>query len=227
MTSIRRLAVSIVCAVVLPSFIYAQDLSSYREFRIGTNLVTIAKQTGMRPSEATTIHQRTAKIQELTWHRFLSSSSQSDPVREVVFGFYNGDLFRIVVNYDPNRTEGLTDADMIEALSANYGAATRPTAKIVISSSSTNYSESENVLACWEDAQYSFNLFRFSGNSSFGMAVLSKRLDALAQAAIVEGARLDQQEAPQREIERQKRENEENRIAQEKTRSANKATFRP
>jgi hypothetical protein len=59
------------------------------------------------------------------------------------------------------------------------------------------------------------------------VVVFSKRLDALARAAIVEATRLDEQEAPQREIERQKKQDEENRATQEKARPANKANFRP
>jgi hypothetical protein len=59
------------------------------------------------------------------------------------------------------------------------------------------------------------------------MLVLSKQVDALAQAAIAEAIRLDDQEAPQREIERQKKEGEETRAAQEKARPANKENFRP
>ena len=55
----------------------------------------------------------------------------------------------------------------------------------------------------------------------------SKRLDALARAAIVESVRLDDQEATQRETERQKKKDEENRVRQEKARQANKAPFRP
>ncbi len=59
------------------------------------------------------------------------------------------------------------------------------------------------------------------------MLVFSKPLDARAGAAIVEAIRLDEQEAPQREIERQKKQDEENRAAQEKARLVNKANFRP
>jgi hypothetical protein len=55
----------------------------------------------------------------------------------------------------------------------------------------------------------------------------SKRLDALARNAIVESVRLDKQEAPRRETERQKKKDEENRARQEKARQANKAPFRP
>jgi hypothetical protein len=59
------------------------------------------------------------------------------------------------------------------------------------------------------------------------MVAFSKRLDAIAQLAIINSIRLDQQEAPQREIERQKKEAEENRLIEEKARLANKANFRP
>jgi hypothetical protein len=83
---------------------------------------------------------------------------------------------------------------------------------------------------CWEipeDSQYSFNLYQPSYQSTFGMVIYSKRLDALARASIVKAIRLDEQEAPQRETERQKKKNEENRAWQEKARQANKAPFRP
>ena len=217
-------------AVLSAPSIDAQDLSRYREFEFGMGLLSVAKQAGMKPSEARTIHQRPAVIQELEWQpqHFLGDSSlQTDPVRGVLFSFYNGELFRIVVNYDRYRTKGLTDEDMIQAISAKHGTATRPPAKIISFSSSQVYNDSEKVLARWEDAQYSFNLFRSSYQPTFGMVVFSKRLDALARAAIVEALRLDEQEAPQREIERQKKQDEENRTTQEKARLVNKATFRP
>jgi hypothetical protein len=45
----------------------------------------------------------------------------TDPVQQIGFSFYNDRLFRIVVDYDRDRTEGMTDADMVEAISAVYG----------------------------------------------------------------------------------------------------------
>jgi hypothetical protein len=59
------------------------------------------------------------------------------------------------------------------------------------------------------------------------MVIYSKRLDALARAAIAEAVRLDDQEAPQREAARQNKKDKENRARQEKARQANKAPFRP
>ncbi len=210
-------------------WIYAQDLSRYRDFQFGMNLLAVAKQADMKPSEARVVHQRPAAIQELEWRvpHSLYSSTQVDPVKEVLFSFYNNELFRMVVNYDQYRTEGLSDEDMVEAISAKYGTATRPAAKIILFSSFQVYNDSEKVIARWEDSQYSFNLFRSSYQPTFGMLIFSKRLDPLAQAAIVEAIRLDEQEAPQREIERQKKQTEEDHTEQEKARLVNKPNFRP
>ena len=204
------------------------DFSRYREFQFGMDLAGVAKLTGMESSKAKVIHQRPAVIQELKWlpELSLSSSPQADPVRDILFSFYNGDLFRIVVSYDRYRTEGMTTEDVIEAVSTKYGTATRPAAEITFSSSHV-FNDSEVVLARWEDSQYSFNLFRSSYQPTFGMVAFSKRLDALARAAIVEAIRLDEQEAPQREIDRQKKAEVESQAAQQKARVANKPNFRP
>jgi hypothetical protein len=228
MISARIVAISISWAVFSAPLIHAQDLSRYREFQFGMDLAAIAKLVDMRPSEAKVIHQRPAVIQELNWQPrpSLSSSPQADPVMTIFFSFYNGELFRIVVNYDRSKTEGLTTEEVVEAISAKYGTATKPTAEVVFSSSQV-YNDSEVVIARWEDSQYSFNLFRSSYQPTFGMVAFSKRLDALARAAIAEAIRLDEQEAPQREIERQKKQDDENRAAQEKARLGNKPNFRP
>ena len=58
------------------------------------------------------------------------------------------------------------------------------------------------------------------------MIAFSKKLDALARAATAEAIRLDAQTAPQREIQRQQREDEKNRESLEKARQANKSNFR-
>ena len=113
----------------------------------------------------------------------------------------------MVVNYDRERTEGLTAEDLIEAISAKYGTPSKPAAEITIFSTHT-YSDNdktysnynEKVIARWEDEQYSFDLFQSTVLSTFGLVAYSKRLDALAQASIVEAIRLDQQEAPQRAL---------------------------
>ena len=227
MTSFRILAVSLSWAVLASPSLRAGDLSRYRSFQIGTDLPTIARQTRMDPSQAKVIHRRPALIQELEWRpQPLGPSTHVESADGVVFSFYNNQLYRIVVNYDRYKTEGLTDEDLIEAISATYGTGTRAAAEIILPSI---YGDNETleVLARWEDAEYSFNLVRFSHQPSFTLVAVSKRLDTLARAAVIEAVRLDAQEAPQREIELQKKQEEENRVQQEKARLANKPGFRP
>lgn len=77
-------------------------------------------------------------------------------MRTILFTFCNGELFRIAVNYDRDETEGLTTKDLIEAISAKYGKATRPASTGIARPSSRLYDDGERVIARWEDAQYSF-----------------------------------------------------------------------
>jgi hypothetical protein len=229
MITIRSFLVSIFLPVFLVSLGYADDLSSYRTFHLGMDLPAVARQTGIDLSEARPICLRPALIQELEWtpQRSSASSSPTDPVSVVLFEFYNGELFRILVSYDQGRIEGLTDEDIIERISAKYGTPKRPIATVSIFSSSHLYSRDEKVITRWEDSQYSLNFLRLSYPSTAGMLIFSKRLDPLAHTAMVEAARLDAQEAPQREIDRQKKQNQEKREAGEKARPVNKENFQP
>src|SRR5882672_105621 len=204
----------------------AGDLSSYRVFRLGMDLHAVEKQAEMKTSEAKMIHQRPAVIQDLEWRprRFPGPAPESDPVKDVLFSFYNGQLFRIIVNYDRYKTDGMTADDMIDAISATYGPAARPTVEILFPSA---YTEKVKVIARWEDAEYSLNLVRSPYQPSFALFAVSKPLDTLAQSAAIEAKRLDEQEAPQREADLQKKLGDDNRAQQEKARMANKPGFRP
>jgi hypothetical protein len=204
------------------------DLSRYRGFQFGETLPAVAKQAGLDVSQAKAIHARPALIQELEWPIWLASSvgSPQDPVRTILFSFYNGELFRILVSYDRDETTGLTTEDVIEAISAQYGTATKPANIEIAFSSAQVYNDNEAVIARWEDPQYSFNLFRSSFQPTFGMIAFSKGMDALARTATAEAIRLDADEAPQQEIQRQNQEDEKNRESLEKARQVNKNKFR-
>lgn len=228
MTSFRIFAVSLSWVVLASPLLYAGDLSRYRSFQLGADLPTIAGQARMDPSEAKVVHRRPALIQELEWRPqpLGPSTTRVESADKVVFSFYNGELYRIVVNYDRYNTEGLTAEDLIEAISATYGTATTNAAGITLQSI---YDANENVkvIACWEDSTYSMNLVRSSYQPTFALVALSKRLDSLAGVAVAEAVRLEKEQAPQREIERQEKQAEENRVLQEKARLANKPGFRP
>jgi hypothetical protein len=207
MIRIRDIASSTFGTEVSTPLIYSDGLSRYRDFQFGTTLSEIAERGHLKMSEARTIHQRPAVIQELQWQArsFLGSLSRADSVRNILFSFCNGELFRIVVTYDPDRTEGMTEEDLIEAISEEYGTAARPAAEIILTTTHL-YNEgeklildrSEEVIARWENSQFAFNLFQYSSQNTFGLVAYSKRLDALAQSAMAEAIRLDEQEAPQR-----------------------------
>lgn len=229
MNHIRSFAISIFLAIFLVPFGNAQDLSGYRDYSFSMSLGAVAEHANLLASDAKSICLRPALIQELEWQSrsAFNASLQTDPVKSIIFDFYNGELFRILVSYNQDRTEGLTDEDLVESISGRYGASTKPAENINIYSSSHLYIQDGKIIARWEDSQYSVSLFRLSYRSTPGMLILSKRLEMLAQAAMTKSSQLDVLEAPQREIDRQRQRDEEKRAAGLKARPANKANFRP
>jgi hypothetical protein len=136
-------------------------------------------------------------------------------------------LFRIVVDYGQNRTEGMTEADMIEAISAVYGT---PAGRLpgAVRTASRVETESGSPVAKWGDGAYTVVLYRTSSyREAFRLIVTDSPMDDLARKAQLEAARLDEQEAPRREIARQKKQRDDRSTAAEKARATNKGTFKP
>jgi hypothetical protein len=227
MIRLRAFKGAILCPMFLTALLCAADFSKYRGFEFGTNLATAAKQAGVQPSQARLVHQRPAVIQELDWRPgspYQADAEKVDPVREGLLRFYNGQLFQIVITYDRQKLEGLTEADIVEAISSTYGQAAKPAVEIAYHS---NYGEVASVLARWENSEYSYSLIRTGDQTSLALILTSTRVDALAQAAIAEACRLDALEAPQRAIDLQKKQEAEDRRALDEARSANLPNFRP
>jgi hypothetical protein len=205
----------------------AEELANYRDFRLERGLDAVVKQLGGTAADAKVVHERPALIEEIRWHASYAPSASvgGESVKQMQFSFYNGTLYRIVVMYDRQRTDGLTVEDMIAVLSATYGSASKsPAAELLFPSM---YNETVGVLARWEDEHASVNLVRSTYNPTYGLILLSQKLDALAQASIREARTLDDLEAPLRESQRQKKAAEGTRLQLEKSRLANKETFRP
>ena len=202
----------------------AGDLSTYRKFQLGTGLAEVAKLAGEDPAQAKTIHLRPVLMQELTWHPHAVGSSQTEPAKDVFFSFYDGQLYQIAVHYDHYEIDGMTTDDMIDAISAQYGSATKPAG---VSSVKTLYGDHEEILAQWQDSQYRFDLVRFSYGRDFKLVGTLKSLEASVEAATVEAVRLDLQDAPRREAVRVAKEDETERVRLDKARLANKAKFKP
>jgi len=218
---------SILCFVVLlltASLLRAQDLSKYRHFTLGMSLTRVLERTDQKMADVKVIHGRPALVQELNWWppNLLGTSFQSDTIEQILFSFYNGELYKIFVTYDRTSTEGLTAEDMVKSISAKYGPATSVKPE-VDSATNERYDMKQKPVATWEDSQYSFNLIRSSFSGSFELLIYSKRLNAEAEVALAEAVKLEKQEEPQREAERQKKQTGD----LEATRQKNQKSFRP
>jgi hypothetical protein len=218
---------SILCLAVLllaAPLLRAQDFSKYRHFTLGMNLATLLERTGQKLADVKMVHGRPALIQALTWWppNIPGTSLRSDSVEQILFSFYNGELYKISVTYDSSSTAGLTEGDMVRAISAKYGPATIVPPEIGLGADIT-YDTKQKCVASWGDAQYSLKLVRSSFTDALGLVVFSKRADAQAELASAEAVMLDEQEGPKREAERQKKQTDDLEMARRK----NQKSFRP
>jgi hypothetical protein len=218
---------SILCFVVLllaAPLLRAQDLSKYRHFTLGMNLTRVLERTDQKMADVKLIHTRPALIQELTWWppNVSGTSVRSEGIEQILFSFYNGELYKISVTYDPASTEGLTEGDIVKFISAKYGPATIVTPEID-STTSVGYETKQKPVASWEGEQYSVNLVRSSFSDVLGLVVFSKQAKTQAELAIAEALKLDEQEGPKREAERQKKQTDDLEAARQK----NQKSFRP
>jgi len=231
MIKTRTFATCAVGLLLLTHGVDGQAVAQYRNFELGVNVAAVSALTGLATSDAKTIHQRPALLQDLEWRpshwRASETLPSTDPVQQIGFSFYNDRLFRIVVDYDRDRTEGMTDVDMVEAISAVYGvSAARAAGPARIASRVET--ESGSPVARWGDAAHIVVLYRTSSyRGGFRLIVTDPALDDLARKATTQAVRLDDQEAPKREVARLKKEQDDGRTAAEKARLANKKVFRP
>lgn len=212
----------LVCAPMLDA--QTADLSKYRDFSIGTSVSVVLTRTGQKLGEVTELSARPALVQQITWWpgTLPGTPMHKDAVEHIAFYFFNDALYKISVTYERKATEGLTADDMIEALSAKYGSPASVTPQTA-QNPNDRYAARREPVASWEDAQYAFSLVRSSFSDDFELIVISKRLNAEAEIATAEAAKLDEQERPQKDAERQKKETTDLEL----TRQKNQKTFRP
>ena len=228
MNSACRFVIAVAGLSLIGDVASAQDVSRYRGYVLESTLESVVATSGAQAIDAKTIHERPAKIQELEWRApYMSSGSElADPVRGIVFTFLNDALYQVVVSYDRDRTDGLTNDDIIDTLTAAYGAPvlrsatqqpTRPAA-----------AQPDTIaLAQWDTAVASLSLIRGTYAPEFQLILISKSLSLRARNATRRAIELDEAEAPRRESDRRKKEAAEASATREKTRATNKAAFRP
>ena len=175
--AVRTLAVVAVGFIVSGYPASAQDLSRYRAYALESSLDSVIAASGARVGDVKSLHERPARIQELEWRAPYGSSGSelADPVRNIVFTFYNDALYQVVVSYDRDRTEGLTNNDIIESLSATYGLPVVRSAGTRISRPAAALPDTA-VLAQWENAASSLTLVRGAYTPDFQLILTSKPL---------------------------------------------------
>jgi hypothetical protein len=143
-------------------------------------------------------------------------------VQEVLFSFYNGELYKISATYDRRAIEGLTTEDVVQSITAKYGApknlATEMLETEINFPSHDQYNLKEKIVASWEDSLYSLNLVRSSYSDGYMLVMYSKQLNAEAELAIAEAVKVEKDEIPQVEAARQKKETDDLEAARQKNR---------
>lgn len=211
----------------------AQDLSSYRGFAFGSSVASVLATTGVNSNASAVkiIHQRPALLQELAWRPQYSTARPAASVeaaQEITFRFHDDQLFSVTVLYEARLVAGLTNMDVIDAVSAVYGppmlTAAAKQGPVPAPAGTINGS---TALARWLSADHEFTLLREVYPATYRLIGVSKRLAALARASEIESVRLDRLEAPKRAAAEAVAEVERKRIADEKARTTNKGEFRP
>jgi hypothetical protein len=219
--------VTLVAVVLLASWpLAAADLSTYREFKIGTSTADVIARTGAAEREVKTLHERPALLQEMSWrprYAIGRSATDRDSVATIVFSFIDNHLFRMAIDYERSRTEGLTKEDMITSLSEMYGPRAAPTARRPAFDSL----DTSTVIATWRQGDATLTLNQATYGGGFSLVITSIPLEAVARKAQANAVTMDAREAPAREAARAKEQADTARTAAEKTRTTNKDTFKP
>jgi hypothetical protein len=229
MTSIRVVAAASLGALLCGQSLVAQAPFQYREYALASSVASVVKTSNAREDGVKTLHERPARIQEVEWRAPYARSGDTlaDPVRDVLFSFYDDQLYQVVVTYDRERMEGLTNADVIESISTTYGLALLRHGRLAQNGLPAETTTVTAVVAQWEDAASLLTLTRGSYSAQYQLVLTSKTLTPLALVAIKDALRLDTQDAPQRERDQRTKDMAAARVASQKARVVNKAAFKP
>lgn len=204
----------------------AEDLSKYRDFAFGATIENVAGLLGDSRSKTAVLHHRPALIQEISWRPQLPGPSvHNESVEAVTFTFLEKKLYRVEVVYDRYETKGLTNQDLVAAISQQYGMASVPQASPV--AQKTIYGDQGEVLAEWRDTDHRFELWRFAYGPTYKLVGIQRSLETNFRNAVAEAERLDALEAPQKEAERAATAAAATKAADKASRTRNKPNFRP
>ena len=223
-----RGGVSAACIVLAVSTVSSAELSRYREFELGASVATVTAVT-QNAARVRTVHSRPALLQQLEWRpRYMAGAPVPgrDSIGEVVFSFVDDQLFKMSIAYAQDKTSGLTDEDMVDSLTAVYGAPSSPSPRTRTTSSAVAL-DAPVVFAEWRHDDTTVVLQRRPYSESFFLVITSLPLDIIARNAEATAVAMDQREAPAREAALLKKQADDEKVAAERTRSTNKKVFQP
>ena len=196
---IRLLPWSFVVAAIVASAGPLQaspSFSLYRGVTLGDSLATVMTQLGAEAASLKVVHERPSLIQEVTWRpqqHVSGLSVAADPLSEMVLTFHAGQLVRIAAIYDRDRTQGLTDADLRELVSAVYGLALLPSR-----AATTNALVERRIIGSWGDHDTLVALWADAYPRRLGLTISAHAAAARMDEAAAISAGLDAAQEPAR-----------------------------
>ncbi len=108
MKAISSLILCLGAVLLAAPALRGQDFSKYRDFSLGTSLASVLKHTDKKLTDVNVTHAGRPLFQEVTWWppNIPGTSFRADSVEQILFSFYNGELYKITVTYDQTSTEG-------------------------------------------------------------------------------------------------------------------------
>ena len=198
----KILAALLVIVTFAPLSASAPSLSQYRDVNLGDTVDMVVERLQVPSSNIKVLYEEPRLVQEIVWrpHRFVSGTVVvPDPLTEMVLTFHNDRLARIVVTYDRDKTQGLTDADLLELLTDTYG----PPLLQSTTPETLTATNPRRRIASWADAHSRLLLWREEYPRLVGLTITATPADADLQNTLAEGARLAALGAPARAREKQ------------------------
>ena len=217
-------------ALAVPATAAESVFASYRGVRLGDPVADVASHFKIALDDVTTVHEPPALVQRLTWrpHRFIVDPTVAAPsLDELEFIFHRGRLVRMLVTYDGDRTEGLTDADLREVFTATYGTPALVSTRLPATAQIAEMPAPPAAVGEWSDGTTLVLVSRLLYPRRVVLTITSIADEYAMHAEVAEAARLEQQRAPARELAQRALDAELRQAQADKARQRNKATFTP
>ena len=220
-----RTLIAVLCIALGATLLGAQAPPHYRTYRMGDDILAVSRQLGVPIPAAS---QAGGTVRELRWRADYvpRGTEAADPAERLMFSFHDNQLFRIVIDYAPTRTEGMRAADVVAAVARIYGSPTKradPPVQVGLQP----MRPVDTVVAQWnDDDDLHVALLQLDGRPAFRLIVASPLLQARARTAGNNEAAADLNEWAAGETERTGP-GDQTGAAREQIRRVNMASFIP